>query len=173
MVTASQIPSVGYARPPGRQRRTRKSLATAGAIALLLLGGAVLVVALAVGLMGRSVDGQSSVEVAGSLPASVIVPDRPVDGEIAFTIPLGAADAQFNGGAPYVMPSVIRLQVGDSIVVTNDDAYPHMILNALAPAGETTMITFDKPGAQAFSSGCTANGGTMNSFTSVIVAERA
>ena len=71
-----------------------------------------------------------------------------------------------------MMPSVIRLRAGDSVVVTNDDAYPHMILNALAPAGEMTTITFDTPGTQAFSSGCTANGGTMNSFTSVIISER-
>jgi plastocyanin len=70
------------------------------------------------------------------------------------------------------MPPVIRLRVGDSVVVTNDDAYPHMILGALAPAGETTTITFDLPGAHAFSSGCTANGGKMNSFTSVIVSGR-
>ena len=132
---------------------------------------AALAVAAAVGFTGRSVDSQASGEVPASLPAPVVVPDRPVDGKIAFTIPAGAAEAQFNGGSPYMMPSVIRLRAGDSVVVTNDDAYPHMILNALAPAGETTTITFDTPGTQAFSSGCTANGGTMNSFTSVIISE--
>ena len=32
-------------------------------------------------------------------------------------------------------------------------------------------MSFAEPGISASSSGCTANGGTMNSFTSVIVSE--
>jgi hypothetical protein len=104
---------------------------------------------------------------------SVVVPDQATDGKIAFTIPLGAAEAQLEGATPYVMPAAIRLEAGDAVVVTNDDVYPHIILSSLAMPGATTTITFDEPGIQAFSSGCTANGGTINSFTSVIVSERA
>jgi hypothetical protein len=103
----------------------------------------------------------------------VMVPARATDGKIAFTIPLGAAEAQLEGATPYVMPPAIRLAVSDAVVVTNDDVYPHIILSSLAMPGATTTIAFDEPGIHVFSSGCTANGGTMNSFTSVIVSERA
>jgi hypothetical protein len=103
----------------------------------------------------------------------VVVPDRATNGTIAFTIARGAADAQLAGGTPYVMPAAIRLAAGDAVVVTNDDVYPHIILSSLVMPGATTSIAFDEPGIHAFSSGCTANGGTMNSFTSVIVSERA
>jgi hypothetical protein len=103
----------------------------------------------------------------------VMVPARATDGKIAFTIPLGAAEAQLEGATPYVMPAAIRLEVGDAVVVTNDDVYPHIILSSLAMPGATTSMVFDEPGIHAFSSGCTANGGTLNSFTSVIVSESA
>ena len=103
----------------------------------------------------------------------VLVSDHATDGRIAFTTPLGAAEAQLDGAEPYVMPAAIRLQVGDDVVVTNDDIYPHIILSSLAMPGATTTMAFDEPGVYAFSSGCTANGGTINSFTSVIVSERA
>jgi hypothetical protein len=103
----------------------------------------------------------------------VMVPARATDGTIAFTIPVGAAEAQLEGATPYVMPAAIRLEVGDAVVVTNDDVYPHIILSSLSMPGATTKIVFDEPGIHAFSSGCTANGGTLNSFTSVIVSESA
>jgi hypothetical protein len=70
------------------------------------------------------------------------------------------------------MPAAIRLHVGDAVVVTNEDDYPHIILSSLAMPGATTTIIFDDPGIQTFSSGCTANGGTLNSFTSVLVSEQ-
>jgi hypothetical protein len=172
MVITAQDPTSDVEYGTIRPRRVRNLLMAAGVIALLVLGVSMIALALAVGLVDRASGDRSVGGPGGVLPAPVVVADRPVDGKIAFTIPLGAADAQFSGGEPYVMPSVIRLRVGDSVVVANNDVYPHMILNALTPAGETTTITFDEPGAQAFSSGCTANGGTMNSFTSVIVSER-
>jgi hypothetical protein len=103
----------------------------------------------------------------------VVVPGRVTDGKIAFSIARGAAEAQLEGATPYVMPAAIRLTVGDAVVVTNDDVYPHIILGSLAMPGATTTIAFDEPGIHAFSSGCTANGGTLNSFTSVIISERA
>lgn len=114
--------------------------------------------------------------VAGSLlPAamptveSVTVPATATDGVIAFTIPAGAAAAQQAGAAPYAMPDAMRLRVGDRLVVRNDDDFPHMIFSLLVEPGKTGTMSFDEPGAFAYSSGCTANGGTMNSFTSVIV----
>ncbi len=102
----------------------------------------------------------------------IVVPNHMTDGQIAFTIPLGAAQDQTNGGTPYVMPPTIRMAVGDTVVVTNDDTFPHIILSSLVMPGTTATMVFDEPGIDAFSSGCTANGGTINAFTSVIVSER-
>jgi hypothetical protein len=140
------------------------------AVVLLLLGA--FAAALATELAGQLGEVPSIAAPVASSPAPVVVPNRALNGKIAFTIPLGAAEAQVAGGTPYVMPPAIRLQVGDEVVITNEDVYPHIILGSLAMPGATTRIVFDEPGVQPYSSGCTANGGTINSFTSVIVSER-
>lgn len=150
-------------------RRPRLSL-KAVAVASLGLGGMLI---LAIALLSGPAELFSAIAQPETREGSTLVPavvaDHPTNGKIEFTIPQGAAELQFSGGTPYIMPPVIRFRVSDTVVVRNNDVYPHMILNALAPADTTTTIAFDEPGTFAFSSGCTANGGTMNSFTTVIV----
>jgi hypothetical protein len=156
-------PLVAGDRPP-IHRRGRRWVAAAGAA--LLVAAAVL---LLIARPWQPAAAPASLA-AGFVP--VVVPDHATDGVIAFTIPPGAAVAQQAGVVPYAMPAAIRLRVGDAVVVRNDDTFPHMILNALVEPGATTTLPFAEPGIQAFSSGCTANGGTVNSFTSVIVSAR-
>lgn len=102
----------------------------------------------------------------------VIVAAVPTDGEIAFTIPLGATDVQQAGGRAYIMPVAMRLKVGDRVTVHNDDLYPHMIFTELVMPGTTETMAFNEPGIHPYSSGCAAHGGMLNAFTSVIVSER-
>ena len=103
---------------------------------------------------------------------TVVMPAVATAGAVAFTIPAGAAVAQLAGGEPYLMPDTKRLAVGDEFVVRNDDVYPRMIFSLLVQPGETGTMTVAEPGVAASSSGGSANGGTMNRFTSVIVSER-
>ena len=145
-----------------------------GGLALAALGLALL---LALGAVWMALEARQPVTAQLAAPASVaagpiVVPNHTTDGQIAFTIPLGAAEDQADGGTPYVMPPTIRMTVGDKVIVTNDDVYPHIILSSLVMPGTTATMVFDEPGINAFSSGCTANGGTINAFTSVIVSER-
>jgi hypothetical protein len=102
----------------------------------------------------------------------VVVASRPADGVIAFTIPRGATDVQQAGGHAYVMPVAMHLEVGDRVVVHNDDRYPHMIFYKLVMPGTTETMTFNEAGIFPYSSGCAAHGGMLNAFTSVIVSER-
>jgi hypothetical protein len=172
MVFTAAQPDIGAA--PARRSQAgvwhgRGRLSTLVAVLLiLLLGGAA---GLAIDQARQAADAPTTGAATAAI-APVQVPDRAVDGKIAFAIPLGAADAQLDGGTPYVMPPVIRLHTGDAVIVTNEDVYPHIILRSLVMPGTSATIVFDEPGVNAFSSGCTANGGTINSFTSVIVSER-
>lgn len=70
------------------------------------------------------------------------------------------------------MPATILMTVGDKVVGANDDMFPHIILGSPVMPGSPATVVFDEPGINAFSSGCTADGGAINAFTSVIVSER-
>jgi hypothetical protein len=160
MVAAIAANSVSTARISLAMRWGRDRIVALAALVLLSIGAVMIA------------DSPAVIDRVESPPATVYVPDHPVNGKIVFSIPPGAAEAQLDGATPYVMPTAIRLHVGDAVVVTNEDDYPHIILSSLAMPGATTTIVFDEPGIPAFSSGCTANGGTINSFTSVIVSEQ-
>ncbi len=144
-----------------------------GAMALAALGLALL---LALGAVWMALEARQPATAQLAAPAAVagpiVIPNHTTAGQIAFTIPLGAAQDQTDGGTPYIMPPTIRMTVGDKVIVTNDDVFPHIILSSLVMPGTTATMVFDEPGINAFSSGCTANGGTINAFTSVIVSER-
>ena len=88
-------------------------------------------------------------------------------------IPPGAAADQQAGGRGYVMPDVIRLTVGDTIVLRNDDDAPHMILYAFLMPGETDERTFTEPGSEVYSSGCGVHAASILNFTTIFVSEPA
>jgi len=155
---------VGPAAPSARRSAVRP---------LLLAVGLALVVALAAVGVWRLLVAGSLLPAPAPAVESVVVPGVATDGVVSFTIPKGAAVAQQAGAEPYLMPDVMRLSVGDKLVVRNEDDYPHMIFALLVQPSETGTMTFDEPGTTAYSSGCTANGGTMNSFTSVVVSASA
>lgn len=111
------------------------------------------------------------------LPASDIaapqglatMPDTPVDGVLTLNIPPGAAADQQAGGRGYAMPSVINLDVGDTIVIHNDDDAPHMILYTFLLPGQTDTRTFTAPGSEVYSSGCGLHAASILNFTTIFV----
>lgn len=59
----------------------------------------------------------------------VVIPTSSTDGVLSIVIPAGMdAAMKRSGDAAYHMPPVIRLKVGDTIVIRNDDTAPHMLL---------------------------------------------
>lgn len=101
------------------------------------------------------------------------MPDTPVDGVLTMRIPLGASADQQAGGRGYAMPSVINLNVGDTIVIHNDDDAPHMILYTLLLPGQTDTRTFTTPGSEVYSSGCGLHAAAILNFTTIFVLEPA
>lgn len=97
------------------------------------------------------------------------MPDTPVDGVLTLNIPTGAAADQQAGGRGYAMPSVINLEVGDTIVIQNDDDAPHMILYAFLLPGQTDTRTFTALGSEVYSSGCGLHAASILNFTTIFV----
>jgi hypothetical protein len=101
----------------------------------------------------------------------VVVPSEPVEGLLTITIPPGTADLQAEGKPGYLMPSVIRLTVGDTITIVNNDTDPHIMLYGFLPPGGTDTRTFTTPGSEVYSSGCSPSAGEFNDFTTILISE--
>ncbi len=99
------------------------------------------------------------------------MPNTPVDGVLTMAIPLGASADQAAGGRGYAMPSVINLNVGDTIVIHNDDDAPHMILYTFLLPGQSDTRTFMSPGSEVYSSGCGVHAAAILNFTTIFVHE--
>jgi hypothetical protein len=160
------------ASAPGQEaRRRRVRWSAAGPVGIVLLSGVTLFV------LGQRA---ASPEVPAALPAYeaaapaegiATMPSAPVDGVLEMVIPPGAAADQQAGGRGYVMPSRIDLEVGDTIVIRNDDDAPHMILYTFLMPGESHERTFTEPGSEVYSSGCGLHAAAILNFTSIFVSE--
>ncbi len=155
-----------------RGHTRRRAAATIGQLALagLILAGA--------GAVGRAeiVGGAPAPGMASAAPepySAPTMPAAPVDGTLTLAIPPGAAADQQAGGRGYVMPDVIRLTIGDTIVLRNDDSVPHMILYGFLMPGETDERAFTTTGSEVYSSGCGVHAASFLNFTTIFVAEPA
>lgn len=170
--TSISTPGLLVQDPPAPQRRERLSRRR-------LLGSVVSLVATAA-LAGGVVNLATPVTEA-ILPAEDVavpqglatMPDTPVDGVLTMNIPLGAAADQQAGGRGYTMPSVVNLNVGDTIVIHNNDNAPHMILYTFLLPGQTDTRTFTTPGSEVYSSGCGLHAAAILNFTTIFVHEPA
>lgn len=162
------------ANRPGRVRSRAGAFWSIASSAALVLASALL-------LFSASQRGIAEPE-ATSLPAPVfgavapssdiaVMPSAPVDGVLTMVIPPGAAADQQAGGRGYEMPPVISLEVGDTIVIRNDDDAPHMILYTFLMPGETNERTFTEIGSEVYSSGCGLNAASFLNFTSIFISE--
>ncbi len=141
---------------------------------MLLVAGALLT-----GIRQRDIPEQQT---AGPRPATIaavaplstgaaVMPSLPVDGVLTLAVPPGAAADQRLGGRGYVMPSVISLDMGDTVVIRNDDDAPHMILYTFLMPGETDARTFTEVGSEVYSSGCGLHAASFLNFTTIFVSE--
>jgi hypothetical protein len=155
--------------PPASQRRTQWSRRR--------LVGSFIGLFAAAAVAGGVVNQASPVMESTLLPAReaavpqglATMPETPVDGVLTMRIPLGASADQQAGGRGYTMPSVINLDVGDTIVIHNDDDAPHMILYAFLLPGQTDTRTFTSPGSEVYSSGCGLHAAAILNFTTIFV----
>jgi hypothetical protein len=145
------------------------------ALALVLLGGLILAGAMVREAMDRqALPNTTVVAPAPTLTEGVaVMPAVPSEGVLTLVIPPGAAANQQAGGPGYLMPSVISLRVGDTIVLRNDDEAPHMILHAFLMPGETQERTFTAPGSEVYSSGCGLHAASFLNFTTIFVNDSA
>ncbi|HKG25135.1 MAG TPA: hypothetical protein VKB09_05760 [Thermomicrobiales bacterium] len=118
-------------------------------------------------------DAMGAMAGVGHEASMVVVPAAPTDGVVSIVIPPGTdAAMRRSGDAGYHMPSVMRLQVGDTIVIRNDDSVPHMILYTFLLPGQSDRRTFTTDGSEAYSSGCAANAAEFLDFTTIFVVDR-
>jgi hypothetical protein len=99
----------------------------------------------------------------------IVAPGFATDGVLGITLPPGTAEVMATGGNGYLLPSVIKLAVGDRIVIRNDDVSTHIVLFAFVRPGETVERTLTEPGSETYSAGC-AGMQTANRFTTIFVA---
>jgi hypothetical protein len=100
----------------------------------------------------------------------VVAPAAPTDGVLTIIVPPGTdAAMKRSGDAGYHLPSVMRLEVGDTVVIRNDDSAPHMILYTFLMPGQSDTRVFTEPGSEVYSSGCSANAAEFHDFTTIFV----
>jgi hypothetical protein len=146
----------------GKRRRVAAAIVALLAAGLLLAGATLWVAR----------DGATAIPAVGApepAASANVMPSAPTDGLLELVIPPGAFADQQAGGPGYEMPSVIRLNVGDKIVIRNDDGASHMILYAFLKPGETHERIFTEPGSEVYSSGCGVHAASFNNFTSLFV----
>lgn len=102
---------------------------------------------------------------AGSAPyVEIALTDPPItfastatDGVLFIAVPRGTNAAREVGGFGYLLPTTIRLIIGDRVVITNHDLTPHLILWAFLAPGETVTRTFSRTGSETYSAGCSVD----------------
>ena len=108
---------------------------------------------------------------SGGAWQNVLVADHATDGVLTIVIPAGAADEMDAGNQSAIqLPPVMRLRVGDKIVIRNEDTRPHLVMYAYVLPGATNERTFDKPELQAYSAGCSVSAdSTATTFMTLMV----
>jgi hypothetical protein len=138
-------------------------------LSLVILVGLGLVGAMLRTASARPATTSAPVETRPLMDGVATLSGAPTGGVLTMVIPRGAAANQLAGGPGYRMPSVISLQVGDRIVLRNDDDAPHMILYAFLKPGQTEERTFTAPGSEVYSSGCGLHAAAFLNFTTIFV----
>lgn len=145
---------------------------------LLLISAAVVVLGAAALFTARDLDrGERDIQTPSAIAATngvwqdVLVADHATDGVLTIVIPAGAADEMDAGNqAAIQLPPVMRLKVGDKIVIRNEDTRPHLVMYAYVLPGATNERVFDMPDLQAYSAGCSVSADSpATSFMTLIV----
>lgn len=92
---------------------------------------------------------------AGVVIAKVTAPDQAGE-TVTFVVPEGTAEKVFFGETVDIMPSRVELQVGDTLVVRNDDEQTMVVGPFTVRPGETLTQHFQRP--QTLVGECTLSG---------------
>ncbi|MCC6312900.1 MAG: hypothetical protein IT337_02715 [Thermomicrobiales bacterium] len=104
--------------------------------------------------------------VAVPAPPAAIVPAAPhhVADALTYTgegvevvVPRGMVADLAGGGHGFELPSMVRMETGQTIVVRNDDDYTHVVLGMAVKAGATEQRVLEAPGIEIYSAGCVAH----------------
>lgn len=163
------LPSQFPATPVETRIRPRFARIPVAPLLLMFAVGLLFVIDVPLSTGAKASSGQGTV--ASATQSAYAIPTRPVDGELLIVIPPGTAEVMRAGGVGYLMPSVINLEVGDTIVIRNEDTDPHIIMFAFVLPGETIARVMDHPLTETYSAGCTISP-TPVGFTSLFVRER-
>lgn len=168
-MSATTISNTGnlVPNPPAPQRRERWNRRLLGSVVGLV--AAVALAGSAVSLTSPTTEVILPSGNVAALEGLATMPDTAVDGVLTLNIPPGAGADQQAGGRGYAMPSVINLEVGDTIVIHNDDDAPHMILYTFLLPGQSDTRTFTSPGSEVYSSGCGLHAASILNFTTIFV----
>ncbi|TAK20784.1 MAG: hypothetical protein EPO26_17345 [Chloroflexota bacterium] len=109
--------------------------------------------------MGTSLRGASIVAgvllalgIMACAPRSATTPATPAPvPDYDIVIPLGAAEAELRGEVGLVIPSPIRVQTGQRIVVRNDDHAMHYFFEQPVAPGQTLVRSFEAAGRYSYS----------------------
>lgn len=85
-----------------------------------------------------------SVVVAGVLVVRLASPEH-TGRTVTYVVPAGTADKVAQGVKVELMPSVVRLDVGDSLVIRNDDDQTAAVGPYIVKAGATLTQKFRRP----------------------------
>lgn len=103
---------------------------------------------------------------------NVLVPDHATDGVLTIVIPPGAADEMDAGNSSAIqLPSVMRLTIGDKIVIRNNDTRPHLVMYAYVLPGASNERVFNEPDLQVYSAGCSVTATSTGTFMTLMVAK--
>jgi hypothetical protein len=87
---------------------------------------------------------------------------------LTIVAPAGAFDRIAAGGHDLDLPPVLRLRVGQTIVIRNDDRLAHILLGEVVEPGQTVRRTLTAPGIEVYAAGCAAHA-SGTGMTSLIV----
>ncbi|HEU0115165.1 MAG TPA: hypothetical protein VFQ80_10835 [Thermomicrobiales bacterium] len=82
--------------------------------------------------------------------------------------PAGAFDRLAAGGHDLDLPPVLRMRVGQTIEIRNDDSLTHIVLGQVVPPGQAVRRTLTQPGIEVYAAGCAIHA-SGTGMTSLIV----
>ena len=82
---------------------------------------------------------------AGVLVVRLLSPEESQGRTVTYVVPSGTAKKVEQGAKVQIMPRVVRLDVGDSLVIRNDDDQTALVGPYIVKAGSTLTQKFQRP----------------------------
>lgn len=86
-----------------------------------------------------------AVVLAGVLIVRLVSPEESAGRTVTYVVPAGTADKAAQGKSVQLMPPVVRLNVGDALVIRNDDDQTALVGPYIVKANTTLTQKFRRP----------------------------